>query len=128
MRARRADRGGATVELVLVTPLVMLLIALAIQFALYYHASNIATAAAQDGVRAAQVEHGSGADGTARARAVADRAGSVLEGVSIDATRGAQRVRVEVSGSVVSFVPGLHLGLTRTAEGNVEQFLPPEER
>lgn len=106
----------------------MLLIAVAIQFALYYHASNIATAAAQDGVRAAQVEHGSGADGAARARAVAERVGSVLEGVSVDATRSEQRVRVEVSGSVVSFVPGLHLGLVRSAEGSVETFLPPEER
>ncbi|MGH9014011.1 MAG: TadE/TadG family type IV pilus assembly protein [Acidimicrobiia bacterium] len=128
MRARRGDQGGASVELVLVTPLVMLLIAVAIQFALYYHASNIATAAAQDGVRAAQVEHGSGADGAARARVVADRAGSVLEGVSIDASRGERRVRVEVSGSVVSFVPGLHLTLTRSAEGSVEQFLPPDQR
>ena len=53
MRRACDERGDATTELVLVTPVLLLLIAFVVQFALWYHASHVAEAAAQEGACAA---------------------------------------------------------------------------
>ena len=68
--ARRLDRdrGSATTEAVLLTPVLLFLVMLVIQFGLWYHAQHVAQAAAQEGVRSARVE-GSTAD-AGRTRAV----------------------------------------------------------
>src|SRR3954469_10399554 len=98
-RARRGDAGAATLQTVLVMPLLLLLITLIVQFALWYHASHIAIAAAQDGARAACVEGGSELDGRGRAQQILDQLGTnVLVDSSVTVTRDAQVARVEVHG------------------------------
>ncbi len=69
----RSERGLATVELVVVFPLLFLCILAVVQFGIWAHAAHVATAAAQEGARAARAEDGSAATGDARARAMVDK-------------------------------------------------------
>lgn len=62
-RLRHDQRGGGTVELVVATPLLLLLILLIAQFALYMHATHIAQAAASEALSAVRVSGGSAAAG-----------------------------------------------------------------
>jgi Flp pilus assembly protein TadG len=126
---RDDETGSAATELVIIMPALMLLIMLVVQFAIYYHGANVATAAAQDAVRAARVEAGSVGAGRNRADALLARSGSgTLEGAQVSVSRDGRGVHVEVTGEVASVIPGVHLHITRDADGPIEQFLPPEQR
>ena len=115
----------ATVELVLIFPVMFFCIMLVVQFGLWAHASHVATAAAQEGARAARAEDGSAAAGQDRAQAMIAAAGSqVLLSPSVSASRGSDTVDVEVRGRAVSVVPGLSLPVRATAAGPVERFRP----
>lgn len=110
-------------------PALLFVILVAVQFALAYHAKTIATAAAQDGARAAQVEGGMAGDGQAVAESfVRENAPRLLEDVMVDVDADGQNVRVEVRGRVASVVPGLRLQVHGTASGPVERFVPQDER
>lgn len=124
-RCERSESGLATIELVLIFPVMFFCIMVVVQFGLWAHASQVATAAAQEGARAARAEDGSAAAGQDRARAMITAAGSqVLLGPTISASRGSDSVDVEVRGRAVSVVPGLSLPVRATAAGPVERFRP----
>ena len=55
---RRGERGTATVELVVLLPLLFTILFAGVQGAVYYHARTLAIGAAQEGARAAASEHG----------------------------------------------------------------------
>ena len=55
MSIHRRDRGEVSAQVVLVIPVIILLMMLAIQAGLYFHASSIAGAAAAEGAAAASV-------------------------------------------------------------------------
>src|SRR3954463_6272882 len=98
-RAGRGQSGSATLQTVLVMPVLLLLITAIVQFALWYHASHIAIGAAQDGARAARLEGATATAGQQRAQQLLDQLGTgVLTGSTITATRDADMVRVEVHG------------------------------
>ena len=91
MRRARGEHGSSSLQTVLVMPLLLLLITLIVQFALWYHASHIAIAAAQDGARAARVEGGTELDGRGRAQQILDQLGTnVLVDSSVTVTRDAR--------------------------------------
>ncbi|HLY81403.1 MAG TPA: TadE/TadG family type IV pilus assembly protein [Acidimicrobiales bacterium] len=120
---RRSQRGTTTLEAVLVFPVLLLLLMLIIQFALWYHATDVATAAAQDGVRAARVEGGTGQDGSARANTLLDEAArSILQDRKVVVARTTDDARVEVSGTCIALVPFLHLPVRAVAESGTERF------
>jgi len=122
-RRLREERGDATVEAVLAVPVLLLLIMLVIQFGLYYHASHTAEAAAQEGVRAARAESASATDGQRRAEDfMADAAPTLVDDVTVIATRDADVARVDVRGTVHSIVPGLNLTIHAEAQSPVERF------
>ena len=128
-RRLRGEQGDATVEAVLATPVLLLLILLVVQFGLWYHASHTAEAAAQEGVRAARMERATAADGQQRAEAfMADAAPTLVDNVTVDATRDGDTARVEVSGTVHSLIPGLELTVHAEAESPVERFRAENER
>ena len=86
----RDERGSASVELVVLMPLLLLILFAGVQGAVYYHARTLAIAAAQEGARAAARENGTLAAGTAAATAfLADAAGDSLTAVTITGTRTA---------------------------------------
>lgn len=123
-RLGEGEGGAATAELVLVTPVLLFMVLLIVQFGLWFHASHVASAAAQEGARAARVEGSSAPAGKARAEAFLDAVGQalVLER-TVTATRDPGGVaRVEVSGRAIQVVPGFRLPISAESEGPVEEF------
>jgi Flp pilus assembly protein TadG len=122
-RARRDERGDAAVEAVLITPVLLFLIMIVIQFGLWYHASHVAEAAAQEGTSAARVEGATAQDGRDRAQQfMAGAAPALVSGVTVTATRDGNVTRVEVDGTVGSLVPGLRFHVHGEAQSPVERF------
>ncbi|MFT4082983.1 MAG: pilus assembly protein [Nocardioides sp.] len=129
-RARsRDERGVSAVEMAFIAPGLIFLIFFCIQGALFFYGRNVALQAAREGVsqlRLAQDQatysqiRGDVVDSTERfARTVGREAL-----IDPDATPGysGDRVSMTVTGHVITLVPGLHLGVTERAEGEVEKF------
>lgn len=120
---RRKERGEATTEMVLVTPVLLLLIAFVIQFALWYHASHVASAAAQEGVRAARAYGGTAQAGKERAeRFLAETGPTIVVTPDVSVTRDSQHARVEVHGHAPSVVPGVRLPVDAVADSPTERL------
>lgn len=125
-RLRTDQRGAGTVELVIATPLLLLLILLIAQFALYMHATHIAQAAASEALSAARVYGGSTAAGNAEGQRVLTQLGSgPLQGTSVNVQRGPNQASVTVTGTVINVIPFATFTVHAEAVGPVEKFTPP---
>ena len=125
-RWRAEERGSATAELVIATPVLLLLILLVVQFALWQHSVHVAQAAASQGLAAARVHGGTAGAGQGEANLVLGQLShSVLVHPSVRVTRGANTTAVTVAGEAQSVVPFLHLPVHETASGPVERFRAP---
>lgn len=124
LRHRREDRGEASIQMAIVFPFILLTTIAVIQASLWYYAREIALTAAREGLTAARAYQASPADGAARAQEVLGRsAGDSLRGCGVSASSDGQRVRVQVSGTALSMIPGLPgLTITQTASGPVERW------
>ncbi len=90
----RDERGAVSAELVIATPLLLLLIMGVIQFALWEHAEHIASAVAQQGVAIGRLQGETAAAGQQEAQSVLDQLGStVLAGSNITATAASRSPR-----------------------------------
>lgn len=122
-RPQRRERGAVSAELVVATPLLLLLVLAVVQFALWQHAVHVADAAAQEGARSARLEGGSAAAGQARAEEMLGRLGrtTVLD-PHVTVRRDKERARVEVTGHASSVLPFLRLPVEAASEGPLERF------
>ncbi len=125
-----ADRGAGAVEVVLLTPLVFVLTFLPIQTALVLHARHIATAAAQEGARAARVaDLDAGQAQAAGTRRAGDFAallgGNTLQSPAVAVDRDPQLVTVVVTGTALGILPGFELAVTGRSISPVERFTAP---
>jgi Flp pilus assembly protein TadG len=121
----RGDRGSATLEITVLFPVVLLLILGVVQGALYYHARDVALAAAADGLTAARSRAGSAQEGRRAAVAFLGRAGGkdVLPAAQVSAVRTVAEATVTVTGRAMSLLPGLPgWSISQTASGPVERF------
>lgn len=127
---RRSERGAATLELVLLFPVLLLIIFGVIQGALYYHGRNVTLAAAEQGVRAGR------ADGAGDPAAVAEQqarqfladTGELdnLTGLVITPTVVGDRVRVTITARTVSLLPGVPgPQVSQSVSGSLERFTSP---
>lgn len=128
-RARRSlvrdERGAVSAELVIATPLLLLLILGVIQFALWEHATGVAEAAAQQGLSVARLQGESAQAGTVETRSVLDQLGTgVLIGSQVTTTRTGATTTVVVSGHAESIVGIFSLPVRATAAGPTEPPLP----
>ena len=122
-RLRSAEDGSVSAEVALAAPALMILILLAVQFGLWYHASNVVRSAAQEGVRAARVEGATAADGEQEALRFLAEAGAETVGSShVTAIRDASSARVEVQGTAPGLIPGFHLGVRAVSQSPLESF------
>ena len=122
----RAERGAVSAELVIATPLLLLLIMGVIQFALWEHAEHVATAVAQQGVAVGRLQDETAAAGQQEAQGVLDQLGpSVLTGTTITATRTGAMTTVTVTGHAESIVGLFALPVKATAAGATEIFTVP---
>jgi Flp pilus assembly protein TadG len=121
--------------MVIVLPALLLLIFFGIQFALWFHASHVALAAAQEGARAARVANAVDSRSARDAEQVGEATASqFLSGVAPTLLSNTQvvarvdgafdRVRVDVKGDGVTIVPGLTVKISEHSEGPVERFRP----
>lgn len=104
-----------SVEFVVATPLLVLLLMLIVQFAMWAHATHIAQAAANAGVQSARAYGSSAQAGQDEAGQMLERlAGTVLSDRSVAAQRGAATATISVTGHAIAVVPGLHLPVNVT--------------
>ena len=119
----RDERGAVSAELVIATPLLLLLIMGVIQFALWEHAEHVAAAVAQQGVAVGRLQGESAQAGEQQARTVLDQLGSsVLTGAKVVATRTNLATTVTVTGHAESIVGLFTLPVRATASGPTETY------
>ncbi|GAA3863451.1 pilus assembly protein [Saccharothrix violaceirubra] len=124
-RALRGDRGSVSAELVIATPLLLLMLLAIVQFALWSHATHIAQAAASQGLAVARSQNGTAAAGMSSARQLLDQlASGPLTDSTVASDRNAASASVRVSGTATSVVPFLSLPVHAEAVGPVERFVP----
>ncbi|MER6442814.1 TadE family protein [Streptomyces sp. NPDC001185] len=123
------DRGDTSIQMAIVFPFVLLATIAVIQASMWYYARQIALTAAREGAAAARAYQAGPGDGAARAREILARiAGDSLGGYSVTAGSDGQRVRVRVSGTSLSMIPGVAgLQVSQTASGAVERWTTPGE-
>ena len=121
------DRGSVSAELVIATPLLLLVLLAIVQFALWSHATHIAQAAASQGLATARSQNGTAAAGTASAQQLLGQlAGGPLRSAAVSTDRGPAAAAVRISGTATSVVPFLTLPVHAEAAGPVERFVPDE--
>ena len=117
------DRGSVSVEVVVLMPLLLLIVFLGVQGAVYYYARSLAIAAAQEGARAAALPNSTLTDGKSAAAAfLAGTAGNTLHALTITGTRTATTATITVHGSSLTLIPGWTPTLTQTASLPVERI------
>lgn len=124
-RLLHGDRGAVSAELVIATPLLLLMLLAIVQFGLWSHATHIAQAAASQGLAAERAQGGTATAGAASAQQMLDQlARGPLTGTSINADRTATSASVRISGTATSVIPFLSLPVHAEAVGPVERFVP----
>lgn len=128
---RRRERGAAAVELAMIMPVVLAIILLVVQFALWFHGRQVADAAAREGARLARIDTDSWeSDATSRAEQVLRAVGpKLLEGAAVTAWDENGRRGVEITATAVQVVPLLPertLTITARFGGPVECFRPDD--
>jgi Flp pilus assembly protein TadG len=122
-RFAREERGSVAAELVIATPLLLLLILGVVQFAIWEHATHVAEAVAQEGLATGRLQGNSASSGTAEAQSVLTQLGqSVLVNPKINATRTAVTTTVVVTGDAESVVGLFHLPVRAVASGPTETY------
>lgn len=120
-RSATSEDGSVSAELVVATPLTLLLLMVAVQAAVWWHATHIAESVAAHALAAARVADGTVATGQATGERVLDQlAGTLLTNTSVTVGRGPDVVQVQVSGTAMPVIPGLALPVRATAAGATE--------
>lgn len=106
-------------------PLVLTVVLLLAQAALYLHAAHVAQATAAHALSAARVQGGTATAGQAEAERVLDQLGrGPLRSTHVMVKRDAERAEVRVSGNASSVLPFLHLPVRAHSAGPIEKFAP----
>jgi Flp pilus assembly protein TadG len=111
----------------IVFPAVILSFYFAIHAALVFHGRSVVAAAAQDGLRAAQIEGGTAADG----RAAADQTLSLAPGLrnpSVNVNQTNDTVTVTVSAHVDTLLAEMFSTVSAEVTGPRERFYSEAER
>ncbi|MBA3019660.1 TadE/TadG family type IV pilus assembly protein [Propionicimonas sp.] len=116
------QRGNAALQTAILAPAMLALAGVIIQGGLWYHARDVAIAAAEEGARASASQDGTSSAGRSAAVSFATRTGSGFFKVgSVEATRGATSTTVVVEGESTVLVPWLHLPISQSATLPVER-------
>ncbi len=116
-----------TIQVAILMPAFLFWIMLTVQYGLWWHAKQVANAAAAEAVDAAQTPTGTEGQGVNAAQEFLDEAGN-LRSITIEVDRGAETVRVEVRGRAPQLVPGFAWEVTARSEAPRERFVPRSER
>lgn len=126
-RVRLRDSGATSLELALLTPILLLVMLTVVQFAMVYHARHVALAAAQGGARVARGEVRGDWKGRSEqtARTQVRQFGSRLLGNAGAQAGGDGSERwVEVSGEAVRVIPFFTFRVRQRSGGPIECYRP----
>ncbi len=122
----RGDRGSTTLELAIVFPVVLLIVVALVQYALWFHARSLATAAAVAGVTTARAYQSSPDAGRVEAEEfIAAHAGDLLTDPVVTASAPSPgHVAVQIRAHMLTLAPLLPAPpVVAVAEGPVERFV-----
>lgn len=125
MTHRRAERGSATLETVVLWPVVFLLIFGIVHAGLWFHARNVALSAAREGARAASLADGSGGAARAADFLASTTDGSVMRVGDIHETADSDSVTVTVTGSSTTLIPGWRVDVRQSATAPIRRWTDP---
>ncbi len=131
MRRRQGtagEVGATTTELAVLMPVLIVMLLAPVQVALWWHARQVADAAAEEAVDVAQVETSNEAQALAAAFGLLNQAGNLREASVVVVQRGPDEVIVEVRGRAPQLVPGIDWGVMSRAASPMERFVPEDER
>jgi Flp pilus assembly protein TadG len=124
---RAQDRGEVSAQIVILTPLLILLVFIGVQSAIYFHAANVAAAAASQGAAAGSpLGAGAGDAESAARQTLSDLDARGAAALSVES--GADLVRVTVEVAVSRIVPFFPSSVRRTAVEPKERFVPESDR
>ena len=118
------DRGSSTVEFVIASAAMVLLLLMVVQVGVWYHTRAVAQTAARHGLDHVRTVNGSTAEGIDVASEFLDQSGGGLENRNVNATRTAAVSSVTVSGRVVSILPGVSFTVSVTVDAPTERIEP----
>lgn len=127
MARLRDERGMTTIQVAILFPAVLIWLMLIVQYGLWWHAKQVANAAAAEAVDAAQVSTGSARDGEDAAASYLAQSGN-LDNITVTVSREPTVVTVEVRGDAPQLVPGFAWSVTARSTAPVERFIPEPER
>jgi Flp pilus assembly protein TadG len=116
-----------TLQVAILFPAVLLWLMLIVQYGLWWHAKQVANAAAAEAVAAAQTPTGTEADGDVAAHRFIDQS-SNLTNVAVVVSRRPDVVVAEIRGDAPCLVPGFDWSVTARSYAPVERFLTETER
>ena len=124
-RRLRGERGANSIEFVLYTPLLFLIILVIVQFALTWHANQIATSTAREAARVARTSHSVAEAESAGQQFLNQVGGHQLNEEVIDVVFfGDNMVRATVTGRGREIIPGMTPEVAQIIEGPIERFDP----
>ena len=119
-----ADRGDATVEAVIIVPILVVLTLLVVQFVLVWHGRHVAQAAAQTAARSAAAYQAQPAAGQAAGDDyLAEVAPNLLPGRSVTVTRDAAGATAIVTADVLTVIPFAAFHIQEQATAPLEIFV-----
>jgi Flp pilus assembly protein TadG len=120
----RDERGSVAVQMVFLMPALFAVMFLGVQGALYYHAREVALAAAQEGARETGSEDGTRESGMAAANGFLRNAGGsdVMTSTSVSGSRSTTTATITVTGKSMSVIPGWHVTVSQSASVPVERL------
>ncbi len=122
-RHTRDEEGTVLVEAVLFVPVVMFLILVVVQGAMWMHASQVAQLAASEGDRVGRSFGGGAGVGVAQAQAILHAPGANVSASTVTAAvLPGDALVVRVSAHVPTIVPGLVLSVSSSANGTIQKF------
>jgi len=116
-----------TIQVAILFPAILFWLMLIVQYGLWWHAKQLANAAAIEAVDVAQLPTGSADAGDAAARELLGQSGN-LSNVEVTVDRTPSLVTAEVTGRAPQLVPGFTWSVTARSQGPVERFIPEPDR
>ncbi len=127
MRRGRGEEGLTATQLAIVMPALLFLIMLIVQYGLWFHAKQVASAAAAEAVDAAQVPDGLSSYGERAARSFLAQSAN-LRDVVVEVERSADQVVARVRGRAPQLVPGIAWTVASQVQSPAERFVTEPER
>jgi Flp pilus assembly protein TadG len=127
VRRCRGEAGLTATQLAVVMPALLFWIMLIVQYGLWFHAKQVAGAAAAEAIDVAQIPGNSVASAEAAARSFLAQSGNLAH-VSIEISPTTDLVSVRVSGQAPQLVPGITWTVASVVQAPVERFIPQPER